>query len=177
MNKYIIKGSPSEIDRLLIPNVIYEPTINRNKKIITEYLFNNPNFAIQFVGFYSQLKNTNRLASERKCNCFYKMPWLTKYASDNNILKTYLLYDQQLEEYRYMIRYNYPSLQQSYIVYLSNIVLSIILDMKRFKYNMDNNKDVNAIFHKYGKYFKTLFDFKVWVNETEKLLISKEKLY
>ena len=172
MNKYIINGSVEEIDRLLIPESIYDITINRDSKAIEKFVFLNTSLCIKFVGFYTQLKNTNRLASERKCNCFYHVPWLTRFAYENNINKTILLYDQQLEEYRYMIRYSYPTAQQSYMSYLTGIIFGILLDMKRFKYNEDNNLDTSAIFHKYSLYFKNLFQFKIWIYNTQNLLFN-----
>lgn len=173
MNKYIIKGSPEEIDKLLIPNAIYNLTINKKTKELIKYFIVNPSLGIKFVGFYSQLKITNRLASDRKCNCFYKVPWLTKYAYDNKIEKTILLYGQQLEEYRYIIRYNYPSPQQSYMKYLIDIIFPMLYDVKRFKYNQDNNLDTNAIYHIYFPYFKNYYQFEIWINYTTKLLLSK----
>ena len=98
MNKYIIKGNTEEIDRLLIPSKLYDLTISRNTEALKKVFFEDTVLCVKFVGFYTQLKNTNRLASERKCNCLYEMKWLTKYASDNNIVKSILLYNQQLED-------------------------------------------------------------------------------
>ena len=99
-----------------------------------------------FVGFNSKLKHADYLSSNRKCGCYYEMPWLTQYAYENNLIKSILLFNQQVSFYRYMIKYwypNQPSLPQSYMRYLSMIALQIILDIKRFNYNLQNNLDFN----------------------------------
>lgn len=174
MNKYIIKGNTEEIDRLLIPSKLYDLTISRNTEALKKVFFEDTALCVKFVGFYTQLKNSNRLASERKCNCLYEMKWVTKYASDNNIVRSILLYNQQLEEYRYIIRYNYPSSQQSYIAYLNSIIFSILFDIRRFTYNEDNNLDTDAIFNKYLKFFKNKYEFKKWVYKTHRMLLIKK---
>ena len=135
-----------ELDKLLIPNEIYDQTINREKDYLIKYFLDHPILMFSFVGFNSQLKQANQLASNRKCGCFYKMPWITKFAADKGIKKTILLFGQQVSEYRYMIRYwypNQPSLPQSYMRYLSMISLQIILDLKRYNYDLQNNLAFN----------------------------------
>lgn len=175
MNKYVIKGTTEEIDKLLIPNKLYDLTINKNTDGLKRIFFEDTALCINLVSFNTQLKNSNSLASQKKCSCFYKIPWTTKYANENNLKKTILLYDQQLEEYRYMIRYYYPSPQQSYMRYLSNIILTILYDLKRFLYNQDNNLDTDAIFHRYIKFFKNKYDFKVWVFNTQNILLRDKR--
>lgn len=128
-----------ELDRLLIPNEIYDITIKKDKDAIEKYFLRNLRFMSQFVGFNSFLKKANSLASERKCGCFYKVPWLTRWAFENNEKKTILLFNQQVKEYRYMIRYWYPSPEISYMRYLSSIALNLILIIKRYIYNNSNN--------------------------------------
>ena len=73
-----------------------------------------------------------------------------------------------------MIRYYYPSTQQSYMSYLTSIIFAILYDVKRFKYNEDNNLDTNAIFHRYTKFFKNKFQFKVWIHNTQKNLFNSK---
>jgi len=135
-----------ELDTLLIPNEIYTQTINREKDYLIKYFLDHPKLMLSFVGYNSKLKQANQLASDRKCGCFYKMPWITKYAADKGIKKTILLFGQQVSEYRYMIRYWYPNqplLPQSNMRYLSMISLQIILDIKRYNYDLQNNLEFN----------------------------------
>lgn len=145
-----------ELDTLLIPNEIYDFTINKNTKKIQEYFVENPKLMMSFVGFNSVLKMSNKLSSERKCSCFYTMPWITKFESDNGTNKTILLFNQQLKIYKYMIRYWYPSTEMSHMRFLSSIALDIINEMRRFKYNISNNLISNNMIHK--EYFKNKFN-------------------
>ena len=149
---------PKELDRLLIPNEIYDITIQKDTDAIEKYFLKNIRFMSQFVGFNSYLKKANYLASDRKCGCFYKVPWITKWASENNETKTILLFNQQVKEYRYMIRYWYPSPEISYMRYLSSIALGMIQNIYRFNYNLENNLATDLCFTKlnYTKNFKNL---------------------
>ena len=137
-----------ELDTLLIPNEIYEQTIDHNKDYLIKYFLDNPKLMLSFSGFNSKLKQANQLASEKKCGCFYNVPWITKYAANKGIKKTILLFGQQVSEYRYMIQYWYPNQEslkpQSNMRYLSMIALKILLDIKRFNYNLQNNLDFNV---------------------------------
>ena len=128
-----------ELDRLLIPNEIYDLTLQKDTEAIEKYFILNLDLMAQFVGFNSTLKKANSLASERKCGCFYKIPWITRWAYENNQKKTILLFNQQVKEYRYMIRYWYPSPEISYMRYLSAIALNLFLIIKRYIYNTNNN--------------------------------------
>ena len=149
----IINTSTSEnpgkiLDTQLIPNEIYNMTINKETKNIRIYFLNNPFVMLSFAGFNSKLKQANQLSSDRKCGCFYYMPWITKFAADKNIKKTILLYNQQVSLYRYMISFWYPNQknlnnEQSYLRYLSVIALGQLLDLKRFNYNVQNNLSIN----------------------------------
>lgn len=135
-----------ELDKMLIPERIYQETLNRNTEAIQNYFFNNnPSLMLAFVGFNSKLKFAERMLSERKCSCFYTVPWITKYQVDNNKNKTILLFNQLIQLYDYMIRYWYPSKEMSNLRYLSQISLSMLNDMKRFVYNINNNLDCSAI--------------------------------
>ena len=175
MNKYIVNTSTSDnpgkiLDTQLIPNEIYNLTINRETKSIQKYFLNNPFLMLSFVGFNGKLKQANQLASERKCGCFYNMPWVTKFAADKNSKKTILIYNQQVSLYRYMISFWYPNQKnllnkQSYLRYLSMIALGMILDLKRFNYNLQNNLGVNLYCkgNLYLEYFKTERNVRIYI--------------
>ena len=145
-----------ELDTLLIPNEIYDLTINRETLKIQEYFINNPKLLLSFVGFNSKLKHSDYLLSQRKCGCFYTMPWKTKYAVDNNLSKTILLFNQQTKLYSYMIKYWYPNKDTSNLRYLSSISLDIINLFKRFNYNLSNNLDSSELLNK--KYIQNKFN-------------------
>ena len=82
-----VKNTAEELDNLLIPNEIYDLTISRNSDKIQEYFIDNPKLMLDFVGFNSTLKRSSVLSSDRKCGCFYTVPWVTKYADTNNLNK------------------------------------------------------------------------------------------
>ena len=138
-----ISDNPGKIlDMQLIPNEIYNLTLNKETKSIQKYFLNNPFLMLSFAGFNTKLKQANQLASERKCGCFYNMPWVTKFAADKNIKKTILIYNQQVSLYRYMISFWYPNQknlqnQQSYLRYLSMIALGMMLDLNPLKFKMN----------------------------------------
>ena len=170
-NTIDINDEEKEVDRLLIPNVIYDDTISRNTDELIKYFINNPNLTVQFVGFNGALKLSNQLASQQKCSCFYTVPWVTQFAYLNNKDKTILLFNQQLKQYRYMIRYWYPSPQQSYMRYLSSIALNIILNIKRYSYNSQNNLNTENVYFIYSDYFTNEQEFRIYVNIILKKLI------
>ncbi len=145
-----------ELDNLLIPNEIYDLTINRETYKIQEYFINNPKLMLNFVGFNSKLKHADYLLSLRKCGCFYTMPWKTKYAANNNLSKTIILFNQQTKLYSYMIKFWYPSKEISNLRYLSSISLDIINLFKRFSYNLSNNLNDSELLNK--KYIKNKFN-------------------
>jgi|TARA_B110000483_G_C18206320_1_gene547835 hypothetical protein len=151
MNKNIINTinyeNPGEkLDTFLIPNEIYDLTINRDTKSIQKYFFQtNPKLMFSFIGFNSKLKMSNQLLNDRKCSCFYKMQWITKYQSDNNTENSILLFNQQIQIYKYMIKYWYPSSSMSNMRYLSSIALGIIQQLKQYNYYMNNNLSCHGI--------------------------------
>ena len=134
-----------ELDRYLIPHEIYDLTLEKNTKKIKEYFYTHINLMTQFVGFNSKLKIANNLASDRKCGCFYNVPWKTQWASENNVNKSILLFNLQVREYRYMIKYWYPSPQMSYMRYLSSIALEIVLNINQYIYYQNNNLSCSAL--------------------------------
>lgn len=130
----------AEIDVAIIPNAMYDMTIQRNKLQIQEYFVQHPKLMFSFVGFNGALKLSNQLAYDKKCNCSYTIPWVTKYQVDNNItMQIALTFSQQVAEYRYMISRWYPSPVISNMRFLSNIALGIIQDLGVYRYYIGNN--------------------------------------
>ena len=145
----------TQLDKLLIPNEIYNLTLMRDTDSLNKYFINNPTLMKSFIGFNSTLKNANRLSDERKCGCFYTIPWKTKWAVNNNRNRTILLFNLQVEQYKYMIKYWYPSPETSYMRYLSSIALNLLLILKQYQYYTDNNLSCTAL--KCNKYFNDKF--------------------
>ncbi len=130
----------SDLDRLIVPTIIYTETLAKNTPAIITYFENNPQLMFQFIGLNVALKRSNQLNYERKCGCFYTVPWNTQYNVDNSVSSTILTFSQQVELYKYMLLH--WSDGNSYTHYLSTIASSIILKLKRTKYNIDNNLSV-----------------------------------
>jgi hypothetical protein len=165
----IIINFPTEgdLDTAIIPNAIYNETIAKQTEKIANYFIKNPKLLLSFVGYNSKLKQAEQLTYNKKCGCFYNIPWLTYYGSKNNTPITTLSFGQQVQEYRYMIRYWYPSPEISHMQYLSNIALSMILDIKQFRYYRSNNLDNCKIFIR--KYYTNNFtEQRVFINYLNK---------
>lgn len=138
MSTIIVYTSVADLDRLAVPAVIYIETIARNTMAIITYFENNPQLALQFAGMNSALKYANQLNYEKKCGCLYTFPWNTQYNVVNSVPKTTLNFSQQVELYQYILQHwNTPD--QSNLRYLSAIALTILLRLKRAKYNIENN--------------------------------------
>lgn len=144
-------NTDQELDKALIPYNIYNETINKEKIKIETYFILHPLLLFSFVGYNGALKLANQLASNKKCGCFYTVPWKTYYGVTNNTGKLSISFNQQVQEYRYMIRFWYPSPDISYMQYLSQIALGMILDIKQFLYYRTNNLEDCTIFQK--KYY------------------------
>lgn len=159
-------NSGKELDEALIPNAIYNETINKQKIQIQDYFIKNPLVLMSFVGYNAQLKLANQLASNKKCGCFYTIPWKTYYQVKNNLNQLSLSFGQQVEEYRYMILYWKPSPEMSYMQYLSQIALGMILDIKQFLYYRTNNLEDCTIFNKtyYKNNFQNCRQFILYIN-------------
>lgn len=138
---YIIPiDTDAQIDTAIIPNELYDMTIARQKLQIQEYFVRHPKLMFSFVGFNGALKLSNQLAYDKKCNCSYTIPWITKYQVDNDIkIPIALTFSQQVAEYRYMISHWYPVQQISNMHYLSNIALGIIQELGIYRYYLGNN--------------------------------------
>jgi hypothetical protein len=163
MSKFVInvrdfKEPTKELDKLLIPHEIYDMTLNKQTRKIELYFINNPKLMFSFVGFNSKLKHADYLSANRKCGCFYEMPWITEYAYINSLSKSILLFNQQVSFYRYMIKYWYPNNEISNLRYLSSIALGMVQNIYRFNYNLENNLATDLCFTKlnYTKNFKNL---------------------
>lgn len=143
------------MDLSLIPNEIYNETINKEKNKIENYFILNPLLLKSFVGFNGALKLANQLSYNKKCGCFYKIPWKTYYSSINNTNETIISFSQQVEFYRYMITFSIPSLEISYLKYLSDIALDMMLVINQFLYYRANNLEYCTIYNK--KYYSNNF--------------------
>jgi hypothetical protein len=148
-------GTTEDLDNLIIPENIYELTINKETEKIQDYFILHPKLMYSFVGYNGALKLANQLNYNKKCGCFYTIPWLTQYGKTNNITQTVLSFSQQVEEYRYMILNWLPSPQISYMQYLSQIALGMVLDINQYFYYQSNNLETCSIFQK--KYYLNNF--------------------
>lgn len=141
MSSIIVYTSVSQLDQLILPSAIYTDTLARNTSALITYFENNPQLMLQFAGVNSALKQANQLNYNKKCGCFYTVPWNTQYNVVNSVSSTILNFSQQVELYQYLLQHwNNPD--QSYFRYVSTIALYILLKLKRAKYNIDNNLDV-----------------------------------
>ena len=159
-------NSNKELDISLIPSAIYNETINNQTTQIQNYFIKHPQLLLSFVGFNSTLKLANQLSSNKKCGCFYNIPWRTQYQELNNTSQMTISFSQQVDEYRYMILYWIPSPERSYMQYLSQIALQMISNIKQFLYYRTNNKEDCTIYAKkyYKDNFKNTKQFIIYVN-------------
>jgi hypothetical protein len=164
-------GTDKDLDIAIIPEAIYNETINKEKNKIQSYLILHPHLLLSFVGYNGKLKLANQLASNKKCGCFYNIPWKTHYAEINNVKQTTLSFSQQVQEYRYMILYWNPNPEISYMQYLSQIALGMILDIKLYNYSLSNNLEDCTIFQR--KYFTDNFENKNAFKKYIKTYFSK----
>jgi hypothetical protein len=155
-----------ELDKSIIPWAIYNETINKEKLKIQTYFILHPKLLFSFVGYNGALKLANQLSSNKKCGCLYNIPWKTYYDEQNNTSKTTLSFSQQVDEYRYMILYWNPSPKKSYMQYLSQIALAMILQIKLYYYSLQNNLDYCTIFNEkyYTNNFKNVQLFKLYIS-------------
>lgn len=159
--------TPEQIDNAIIPNDIYEATIERRKRDIQSYFITHPQLMYSFVGYNGALKLSNQLFSVKKCGCFYKIPWVTKYQADNNKRgeAVRLTFNQQIQEYRYMIQFWNPSPVISNMMYLSQIALAIIQQISLYRTYLSNNLEYCSIYSEpyYKENFKSTRQFQVYV--------------
>jgi len=149
--------NPEDIDTAIIPNAIYTQTINKNREAIQDYFIKHPLLMYSFVGYNSKLKLADFLSANKKCGCYYRIPWKTYYQVHNNLNESLSLsFAQQLTEYRYMITHWYPSPVISHMQYISNIALGMIQDIGVFRYNLSNNLDYGCTIFQQN-YYKNNF--------------------
>lgn len=138
MYNYLIYQDSTELDKLLLPAVLYNAVLNRRKVFITKYLEKHPKLALKILQFNQTLKMANSYNAQNKCGCPYTIPWFTQYQKTNN-KKLVISFNQQVDMYRYMIRYWYPSTSISNMRYLSNIALQLLLNISMAWYYISNN--------------------------------------
>ena len=156
MTKAIIDINVSaDLDSAIIPAEIYDMTIAKENEQIMNYFILHPKLMYSFVGYNGALKLANQLNYNKKCGCYYTIPWLTQYGKTNNISETVLSFSQQVGEYRYMIVNWKPSPKMSYMQYLSQIALAMVLDINQYFYYQSNNLETCTIFQK--KYYTDNF--------------------
>jgi hypothetical protein len=168
MNTYILPlDTDSEIDEALIPNEIYDLTINKKTKDIQAYFILHPRLLRSFVGFNGALKLADQLSSQKKCGCFYVVPWETYYQVQNNAKMTRLSFSQQVQEYRYMIKFWYPVPSISNMHYLSNIALGMIQSISLYRTYLSNNLEYCTILQEpyYYNNFESQNKFRLYINK------------
>jgi hypothetical protein len=158
-------GTTENLDTQIIPQEIYDMTLNKETEQIQNYFILHPKLMYSFVGYNGALKLANQLSSNKKCGCFYNIPWKTHYDYVNNTKETTLSFSQQVDEYRYMIQYWIPSPKLSYMQYLSEIALRMVLDISQYMYYISNNLDPCFIYQKkyYHHNFKSERAFRTFV--------------
>jgi hypothetical protein len=157
-------NTSKDIDIAIIPEVIYNETINKERQNIENYFILHPKLLLSFIGFNSTLKLANQLAYNKKCGCYYKIPWITHYGSINNIKNVDLSFSQQVDEYRYMILYWKPSPELSYMQYLSQIALTMIQDIKQYLDYRTNNLEYCGIINSKKYYTDNFKNEKIFIN-------------
>jgi hypothetical protein len=119
-----------QVDVALIPADIYTLTMEKNTQQIENYFITHPRVMSAFAGFNTKIKMAANLLSNLKCTCYYKMEWVTQYQVENNTTGTLLTFFQQAQIYRYMI---IESSEYSYMKYLSNIALGMLLNNNQYR--------------------------------------------
>ncbi len=164
-----LENKIQQIDKEIIPNAVYDLVINRKPLLLKKYLEQHPKLMFAIAQFNQALKVSNQYAAQNKCNCAYQIPWVTKYGADNNLSnKIYLSFTQQVEEYRYMIRYWYPSPKISHMRYLSMIALGTLQELKLDKTLIGEGKNPCVVGQKdviVGKVFDSNYQFLDYLNK------------
>ena len=153
-----------DLDKLLIPNPVYDLVIERKTKELKKYLEQHPKLMFNIAEFNQALKVSNQYAAQQKCNCSYQIPWLPYYSAQKGIRfgQLYITFTQQVDLYRYMIRYWYPSPQISNMRYLSLIALGTLQELKQAKQYIGAGKDPCVVGNKdviVGKCFVNNYQF------------------
>ncbi len=158
-----LENKIEQIDREIIPNAVYDLVINRKALKLKKYLEQHPKLMFNIAQFNQALKVSNQYAAQNKCNCAYQIPWVTKYGADNGKGNSiYLSFTQQVEEYRYMIRYWYPYPKISNMRYLSMIALGTLQELKLDKTMIGEGKNPCVVGQKnviVGRVFQSNYQF------------------
>jgi hypothetical protein len=158
-----LENKVQQIDRVIIPNAVYDLVIERKTLQLKKYLEQHPKLMFNIAQFNQTLKVSNQYASDNKCNCAYQLPWVTKYGATNNLGKSiYLSFTQQVEMYRYMIRYWYPYPKISNMRYLSMVALGTLQELKLAKTMIGEGKNPCVVGQKdviVGKTFSSNYKF------------------
>ena len=163
-----LENKIQQIDKQVIPNAVYDLVIERKKLQLKKYLEQHPKLMFNISQFNQALKVSNNYECQNKCNCAYKIPWVTKYGADNGKgNNVYLSFTQQVELYRYMIRYWYPSPQISNMRFLSMVALGTLQELKLDKTLIGEGKNPCVVGQKdviVGKVFDTNYQFLQYLN-------------
>ncbi len=152
------------LDKYVIPAGVYDFVINRNIIQLKKYLEQHPKLLFKIAQFNQQLKLANQYAADNKCLCAYTIPWVTTYANCYNMgqRRVCLTFTQQVNLYRYMIRYWYPSPEMSNTRFLSMVALGTLQELKLAKQYIGAGKDPCVVGNKeviVGKNFSSNYQF------------------
>lgn len=158
-----IDNNIEEIDKQVIPAAVYDLVIERKALQLKKYLEQHPTLMFNIAKMNQALKVSNQFACDNKCNCAYQLPWVTQYGKTNGLGKSvYLSFTQQVELYRYMIRFWYPYPKISNMRYLSMIALGTLQQLKLAKSMIGAGKDACVVGKTnvvVGKNFKSNYQF------------------
>ena len=130
MYNYLVYQDAQELDKLVLPAVLYNAVINKRKNVILKYLEKHPKLALKIFNFNQTLKIASSYKAEDKCGCFTTIPWFTQYQKEQNKPRMIISFTQQNELYRYMIQYWYPYPNISNMRYLSNLAMGLLQNVK-----------------------------------------------
>ena len=150
-------GSIENMDSGIIPEEIYDMTIQRNTLAIQNYFIQHLPLMYSFIGLNGALKLSNDLNASKKCGCFYRIPWKTHY----NNQRISLLFSQQVDLYRYTIQFS----ETSNVKYVSSIALDIIQNIGLYLYFISNNLEPCFLYQKpwYKQNFTNIQQFRIYI--------------
>jgi len=123
-------NTTSSLDRALIPQPVYNFTINRNKKALLAYVQNNSALYFKTYNFNQALKFAYNLCGRNKTGCCYKMLWRTHSG------QRFINFKEQVNLWRYLIYHN----RTSDLYYYIKTVLGSLRDLNVAKQMLGNNK-------------------------------------
>lgn len=131
INNYTNSDEIKNLDKNLIPKILYTAVINRNNKNVLKILVNNPNLCNKLMIFYQHLKLSYSLYSENRCCCNTKIDWETQ-----NFNKKYIRFIVSIALQRYIINYQ----NVSNLFYLNVQLGNFLQTIKLFKSYESNNR-------------------------------------